>query len=139
MKRHLLPTAFAAAAGISLIVSACSGGGDDSAAMASAGAPAAQTAAPLAGGGSAASAETAPQLARAEFAVEGMTCGGCVLGTRMALNKLDGVQQADASYDKATGRGAAWAVYDPRRVTPGRMMEAIRSLGYTPTLLTGEA
>ena len=72
-------------------------------------------------------------LARAEFDVQGMDCGGCVLGTRVALRKLDGVQEADASYDDATGKGAAWALYDPAKVTPERLMAAIRELGYTPT------
>ena len=72
-------------------------------------------------------------LARADFDVAGMDCGGCVIGTRAALRKLDGVQQADASYDDATSKGTAWAVYDPSKVTPERMMAAIRELGYTPT------
>lgn len=72
-------------------------------------------------------------LARADFDVAGMDCGGCVIGTRAALKKLEGVQKADASYDDATGRGTAWALYDPAKVTPERLMEAIRELGYTPT------
>ena len=72
-------------------------------------------------------------LARADFDVAGMDCGGCVIGTRAALRKLDGVQQADASYDDATSKGTAWAIYDPSKVTPARMMAAIRELGYTPT------
>ena len=72
-------------------------------------------------------------LARADFDVVGMDCGGCVIGTRAALRKLDGVENADASYDDATGKGTAWAVYDPAKVTPQRMMAAIRELGYTPT------
>lgn len=72
-------------------------------------------------------------LARADFDVEGMDCGGCVIGTRAALRKLDGVRTADATYDDATGRGTAWALYDPAEVSPERMMAAIRQLGYTPT------
>lgn len=72
--------------------------------------------------------------ARAEFDVAGMDCGGCVIGTRAALKKIDGVTQADATYDEATGVGAAWAVYDPAEVTPERLMAAIRELGYTPSL-----
>lgn len=72
-------------------------------------------------------------LARADFDVAGMDCGGCVIGTRAALRKLDGVRQADASYDDATSTGMAWAIYDPSKVTPEQMMAAIRELGYTPT------
>lgn len=88
--------------------------------------------------GTTASASTLEQaipagFARADFDVAGMDCGGCVIGTRAALRKLEGVQQADASYDDATSKGTAWAIYDPSKVTPERMMAAIRELGYTPT------
>lgn len=76
-------------------------------------------------------------LARAEFDVAGMDCGGCVIGTRTALRKIDGVRQADATYDEATGEGTAWAVYDPAIVTPERLMAAIQELGYTPTIREG--
>ncbi|MEW5926068.1 MAG: heavy-metal-associated domain-containing protein [Gemmatimonadota bacterium] len=86
------------------------------------------------------SAEAIPAgLARADFDIAGMDCGGCVIGTRAALRKLDGVQKADASYDDATGKGAAWAVYDPSKVTAERMIAAIRELGYTPTLVQAQS
>lgn len=137
MKKHGLPVALAAVLGSAFLLSACSGAGEEVEATGSAGTPAAESAASSTNQIATASGETAPQLARAEFAVEGMTCTGCVLGTRMALNKLDGVQQADASYDATTGKGAAWALYDPTRVSPERLMEAIRALGYTPTLMEG--
>ncbi|MDQ3555248.1 MAG: cation transporter [Gemmatimonadota bacterium] len=78
-------------------------------------------------------------LARADFDVRGMDCGGCVIGTRAALRKLEGVQQADASYDDATGKGTAWALYDPAKVTPERLMTAIRELGYTPALVPSQS
>lgn len=85
-------------------------------------------------------AKTAPAgLVRAEFDVAGMDCGGCVIGTRAALRKIEGVQQADASYDDATSKGTAWALYDPAKVTPERMMAAIRELGYTPTLIQAQS
>jgi copper chaperone CopZ len=71
------------------------------------------------------------QLARVEFHVEGMTCGGCVIGTRAALKKLDGVQDANASYENSS----AWARYDPAKVTPEQMIAAIRELGYTATVV----
>lgn len=70
-------------------------------------------------------------LARVQFQVKGMTCGGCAIGTRAALRKLDGVRQADASYE----RGTAWAVYDPARVSPQQMITAIAALGYTATIV----
>jgi copper chaperone CopZ len=106
--------------GMTLLLSACGGEGSELAAERSAGTAVSEGIA-------------AAELARVDFAVEGMTCGGCAVGTRAALEKLDGVRDADASYEKST----AWALYDPAKVTPERMMEAIRELGYTPTIVKG--
>ena len=78
-------------------------------------------------------AATPAQLARADFAVQGMDCGGCVLGTRAALRKVAGVQQADAAYDDATKTGTAWALYDPAKTNPEQLITAIGTLGYTAT------
>ena len=137
MKNHLSAIALVAALGTTLLSSACSGGSDESAlASTSTGVPVTDAVAPVA---DAVSAEdpTPATLARVNFEVAGMDCGGCVIGTRTALKKLDGVQKADASYDDATGKGTAWALYDPAKVTPERMMAAIRELGYTPTVTNG--
>lgn len=78
--------------------------------------------------------ETAPELSVAEFAVEGMTCGGCAIATEMAVKELDGVVSADAEYDETTGEGRCRVEYDPRRVDPERMMAAIRKAGFEPRL-----
>lgn len=82
---------------------------------------------------------TAAPLATAEFDVEGMTCGGCALATEAALKKLEGVVAADARYDERTEEGRCTVEYDPARVSPERMMAAIRDLGYVPTLLDAES
>jgi copper chaperone CopZ len=111
------------ALGLLPLASACSGG--DAVADRPAAAEAHAAAAPAA---------VPAGVARADFAVEGMTCGACAAATRIALEKLHGVEDADASYDDATGKGTAWALYDPARITPERIMEAIRTLGYTPSL-----
>jgi copper chaperone CopZ len=131
MKNYLSATAFVAALGIAFLLSACSGGRDEpEVANTSTAVPAENVAASPEG-------RTPVELARVDFDVAGMDCGGCVIGTRAALRKLEGVQQADASYDDGTGKGTAWALYDPAKVTPERMMEAIRELGYTPTVADG--
>lgn len=72
------------------------------------------------------------ELAVAEFAVEGMTCGGCALATEMAVRKLDGVTSADADYDESTGEGSCTVTYDPSVVTPDRIARAIRGAGFEP-------
>lgn len=118
MHRHLFASVFLT---ITLLFGACGGSEPDGSAANQAAVPAASE-----------TLATAP-LVRVDFNVEGMDCGGCVIGTRAALQKLEGVEEADASYEDATGRGAAWALYDPTKVTPERMMAAIRELGYTPT------
>ena len=138
MKNYLSATALVSVLGTSLLFSACSGGSDESAlANTSTEAPVTDVAAPVADATAPAEGQTPAKLARVDFDVAGMDCGGCVIGTRTALKKLDGVQKADASYDDATGKGTAWALYDPAQVTPQRMMAAIRELGYTPTVASG--
>lgn len=79
------------------------------------------------------SADIPAGLMKAAFDVEGMTCGGCVLGTRMALAKVSGVRTAGAAYDEETKKGTAWAIYDPATATQVQLMAAIRKLGYKPT------
>ena len=65
------------------------------------------------------------------FAVHGMTCGGCVVGTRTVLTRLKGVTKAEVSYEK----GTAVVTYDPARVTVAQMIAAIATLHYTATLV----
>lgn len=61
--------------------------------------------------------------------VKGMTCAGCVIGTRTVLERLPGVTTADVSYEK----GTAVVTYDPAKVTVAQMVAAIKTLGYTAT------
>lgn len=70
---------------------------------------------------------------RTTFVVEGMTCGGCTAAARTALKRIEGVSDADASVGEGDGPGSAWAVYDPARVSPDELMEAIRKVGFTAT------
>lgn len=78
--------------------------------------------------------DEAAELARAEFTVAGMDCAGCVLGARTALRRLDGVHEAGAGFESIEA-SPAWALYDPERVTPERMIEALGTLGYTATVV----
>lgn len=66
------------------------------------------------------------------FRVTGMTCGGCVIGVRTVLRRLPGVSKADISY----AHQSATVTYDTSKVTPEQMIAAIRTLGYTATLVT---
>lgn len=73
-------------------------------------------------------------LETATFKVEGMTCAGCVLGARTALQRLDGVEKAEVSYEEER----AVVSYDPDRVTPEEMAEAIAQVGFRALLADRE-
>lgn len=73
------------------------------------------------------------RLVRAEFVVDGMTCGGCELGVRTILNRLDGVETTAASYEDSR----AVVTFDPEKVDPESMIVAISELGYTARLVGG--
>jgi mercuric ion binding protein len=63
--------------------------------------------------------------------IEGMTCGGCAVAARKALERLDGVSKVEVSYEKQR----AVVTYDPDRVTVEQLIAAVRQLGYTATVL----
>ncbi len=61
------------------------------------------------------------------LAVEGMTCVSCEKPVKKALNKLPGVSGVKVSYKK----GEAVIEYDPEKVTPEQMIDAIKKAGYS--------
>jgi copper chaperone CopZ len=78
-------------------------------------------------------ADTTPEdaVVTSVFEVEGMTCGGCEVGLRMKVKKLDGVEKVEASHKE----GTAVVTYDAAKVTPEDIVAAIEDLGYTAKLL----
>lgn len=70
--------------------------------------------------------ESANGTATVVFQIEGMTCGGCEVGVRLNVKKLDGVKKVEASYEK----GHAEVTYDAAKVTPEQIEAAIEKLGY---------
>lgn len=64
------------------------------------------------------------------IAVEGMTCASCSVAVRTALKKLDGVKDAKVS----TADKRAVVEYEPAKVKPEQMVEAINKLGYRASL-----
>jgi copper chaperone CopZ len=75
---------------------------------------------------STASAEQQNEEAWVTLRIDGMTCASCGVAVRTALRRLDGVRQAEVNFDEKRAR----VVYNPRRVTPERMVRAIEDLGY---------
>ncbi len=68
------------------------------------------------------------------FHVTGMTCGGCEVGVRRVVKKLEGVEEVEASYEDGTAR----VTYQAGEVTPNDIIAAIEELGYTAELVDGE-
>ncbi len=62
--------------------------------------------------------------------VEGMTCASCSVAVRTALKKLDGVKDAKVSVSEKR----ALVEYQPAKVTPRQMVDAVNKLGYRASL-----
>ena len=72
--------------------------------------------------------ETASKTSQLSLGVQGMTCASCVSRVERGLKRVDGVQ--DVTVNLATER--ANVTYDPERVAPGALLEAVEARGYTP-------
>lgn len=75
------------------------------------------------------------QLATACFSVEGMTCGGCALATKMSLTRVEGVSSVTVDLGEDGSPGTARVEYDPTRSDLEAIAEAIRKAGFTPSLM----
>jgi copper chaperone CopZ len=62
------------------------------------------------------------QLTRVEIGVLGLDCRGCALGAYEAVAKLDGVEQATASFKE--GRVVAWI--DPKKTDRATLEAALK-------------
>ena len=58
--------------------------------------------------------------------VDGMTCGGCEAAIKMAVKKVDGVQDAKADYES----GTATITLDPEKADVDKVIAAIEGAGY---------
>jgi copper ion binding protein len=74
--------------------------------------------------------EPKSQLATATIRVDGMTCGGCAASVHQALAKREGVKSAEVSLEKKQ----AIVKYDPTKVTPEQLVEAINQTGFKAKL-----
>ena len=61
--------------------------------------------------------------------VDNMTCGSCSFTVKMALKKVDGVQQVSAKYE---GDGEGWAkvTFDPGKTNVESLIKATTNAGY---------
>lgn len=56
--------------------------------------------------------------------IQGMSCGHCVASVRKALADVQGVEVKDVSI------GSATVAYDPGRISPEQISEAVSDAGY---------
>jgi len=68
----------------------------------------------------------------ATFAVKGWTCGSCAASTRIALKKLEGIEDVKTDVDK----GEVVVTFDDTKTAPDKMVQAIERLGYKATAKT---
>ena len=61
-----------------------------------------------------------------ELALEGMTCGSCVLGIEKALNKASGVLSATVNFSSSR----ASVDYSPEQIQVPQLLAAVRKIGY---------
>ncbi|HKO38375.1 MAG TPA: heavy metal translocating P-type ATPase [Solirubrobacterales bacterium] len=66
---------------------------------------------------------------RLELPIEGMTCSSCAGRVEKSLNQLEGVE---ATVNFATERASV--SFDPARVEPERLVEAVEGVGYSASL-----
>lgn len=65
---------------------------------------------------------------KVKIAIAGMSCGGCATAIHNALLKIDGVFVADVTFES----GNAVVAFDPKKVTPDALVQAIQAAGYKP-------
>ncbi|WP_211213484.1 metal-binding (seleno)protein [Paucidesulfovibrio longus] len=61
-----------------------------------------------------------------DLALEGLTCASCKFAVKAALKRLDGVEQVDVNYEERK----ATVVYDPEKVTPQQLVDAVNATGF---------
>ena len=64
------------------------------------------------------------------FSVEGMTCAWCPVAVKTVLKRLDGVKEAKVSLSEKN----AVVEYEPAKVKPQEMVDAVNRLGYQANL-----
>ena len=68
-------------------------------------------------------------MAETKLSIRGMSCDHCVRSVRGVLEKLDGVDVRGVSI------GSAHVSYDPARVAPQAMIDAVEDEGYEAELV----
>jgi len=65
-----------------------------------------------------------------KLSVRGMTCSGCAMGVKAALEKVPGVTKAEVSLEK----NEASVTYEKGKTTPEALVKAVEKAGYKASL-----
>ena len=68
------------------------------------------------------------------FLVTDMNCTACVMHIEALEDELDGIECIDVSYKKQR----MVVEYDDTKVTPGKIIQAVKQTGYTAVLEEGQ-
>ena len=68
-------------------------------------------------------------MAETRLSIRGMSCDHCVRAVRTALEEIDGVNV------RRVAIGSADVTYDPNRVAPQSMLDAVEDQGYEAELV----
>lgn len=68
----------------------------------------------------------ASRTERLTLRLEGMHCGACAERIEDTVGRLEGVVSADVDFEQTR----AVVVYDPRRISPSRIIAAIEDAGF---------
>ena len=72
-------------------------------------------------------------MERLDLRIEGMSCGHCVARVQKSLEKVEGAHVGRVDI------GSAWVAYDPSRVGPEQIRQAVEDAGYEVVRPTEEA
>ena len=72
--------------------------------------------------------EMGPNSSELVVAIPSMDCPACAVGIQSELNNIDGIEQAQISYESKR----AVIIYSSEKVTQSTIMEAIRETGFPP-------
>lgn len=72
----------------------------------------------------------APTTTTVTLSVEGMTCASCSVAVKSVLKRLDGVKEAKVNLSEKN----AVVEYEPAKVKPHQMVDAVNRLGYQANL-----
>ncbi|MBD3189333.1 MAG: hypothetical protein GF308_01750 [Candidatus Heimdallarchaeota archaeon] len=61
-----------------------------------------------------------------QLEISGMSCNGCAASIGRALNQLEGIKEAEASYPK----GSVTITFNEKTVSKEKIIETIEGLGY---------